>query len=190
MKKRDAFTVTSRDVRGRATAAVRRAGRGAGFIVSAACLLALACAREPPRQVGIGQDIDVGPYAFRVDRARAAPNPPPPISTFRPQPGKKGIVVFVEWRTLDDDMEMLRRLTFIDSFIENQFSISDTEGRQTRPFGAMQASLMYMQDPGGNWRDWVAVFFVPEDSKGLTLLVQNPEPREGQARSTGVPLGI
>ena len=46
---------------------------------------------------------------------------------------------------------------------------------------------MFMKDPGSNWRDWVVVFFVPDQSRDLTLLVENPEPREGQARLIGVP---
>ena len=54
----------------------------------------------------------------------------------------------------------------------------------------MQARLMYMQDPGPNWRDWVVVFHVPDESRGLSLLVENPEPREGQSRLTAVPLGL
>jgi len=49
---------------------------------------------------------------------------------------------------------------------------------------------MYMQDPGPNWRDWVIVFHVPDESRDLTLMVENPEPGEGQPRLTAVPLGI
>ena len=49
---------------------------------------------------------------------------------------------------------------------------------------------MFMQDPGSNWRDWVVVFFVPDQSRDLTLLVENPEPRDGQARLIGIPLGM
>lgn len=179
MNKRDATTVPCGKGR---TIAVAALLTGIG-------LFAVACS-DPPRQVALGQDIEIGPYILRVERVRPAPNPPPPISTFRSQPGKKGIVVYVDWKKLDDDMEVMRRLAFIESFIENQFSMANAEGVQTKVFGAMQAGLMYMQDPGRNWRDWVAVFHVPEDSKDLTLLVENPEPREGQARVTAIPLGM
>ena len=160
------------------------------ILLSTACVLAPACAPEPPRQSALGSDIEIGPYALRVLRARNAPNPPPPISSFRSQPGKKGIVVFVDWKKLDDDMDVMRRLAFIESFIENHFSIRDSEDTRTEAFSAMQARLMYMEDPGANWRDWVVVFHVPDASRDLTLLVENPEPREGQARVTAVPLGM
>src|SRR5687768_9904874 len=70
--------------------------------LAAACVLGAACSREPPRQAALGTDVEVGPYSFRVLRARHAPSPPPPISTFRQQPGKKGIVVSVNWKKLDE----------------------------------------------------------------------------------------
>jgi hypothetical protein len=47
-----------------------------------------------------------------------------------------------------------------------------------------------MEEPGPNWQDWVVVFYVPDESRGLTLLVENPEPRNGQVRVTAVPLGM
>jgi hypothetical protein len=158
--------------------------------LAAACVLAAACSREPPRQAALGTDVEVGPYSFRVLRARRAPNPPPPISTFRQQPGKTGVVVSVNWKKLDDDMDAVRRLAFIESFFEHQFSIAAADGTRTKAFGAMQARLMYMEDPGANWRDWVVVFHVPDGGRELTLLIENPEPRDGQARVTAVPLGM
>ena len=179
MKKRDATTAPSGENR-----------RALGILLCAVCVLAGSCSQEPPRQTALGTDIEVGPYVFRVLRARSAPNPPPPISTFRHQDGKKGIVVFLDWKKLDDDMEVLRRLAFIESFIENNISIADAEDKRTEVTGAMQVRLMYMEDPGPNWRDWVMVFHVPDTSRELRLLVENPEPRDGQARLTAVPLGM
>jgi hypothetical protein len=49
--------------------------------------------------------------------------------------------------------------------------------------------IMYMQDPGGNWWDWIVVY-APDQSRDLMLLIENPEPREGQSRLTAVPLGM
>jgi hypothetical protein len=177
----DARSVTKRRIRTRRLAAV--------LLVAGASLLAFACTKEPPRQIAMGDEIAVGPYAFRVLRARNAPSPAPPISTFRSQPGKKGVVVFVSWETLSD-MDQMRRLVFVESFLENQLSIVDSEGKHTEAFGAMQERLMFMEDPGSNWRNWVVVFHVPDESRDLTLLVKNPEPREGQARFTATALGI
>lgn len=190
MKKRDA-TIARCDDGDPRTGRTAWAGRFAlGVLLIGASVLAVGCTQESPRQIALGKDIEVGPYVFRVLRAQDGPNPPPPISTFRSQPGKKGIVVFLDWKKLDDEMDMMRRLAFIESFLENQLSIEDSDGRRSEASGAMQARLMDMQDPGRDWRDWVAVFHVPEETRGLTLLVENPEPSHGQARVTAVPLGM
>lgn len=188
---RDATIAASSDAGPAKTERTVRAGRFVlGVALSGACLFAVACTQAPPRQMALGDDIEVGSYVFAVARARNAPNPPPPISTFRIQPGKRGIVVSVNWKKLDDQMDVMRRLAFIQSFFENQLSIADSEGKRTTVFGVMQEKLMYMGDPGPNWRNWVVVFHVPDASRELTLLVENPEPRDGQARRTAVPLGM
>jgi hypothetical protein len=189
MKRLDSFTAVS-GRGGPATERTTRAGRLAvGIPLIAACLLAFACTQEPPRHTALGEEIAVGPYALEIVRARKAPNPPPPISTFRGQPGKKCIVVTVYWKTLAD-MDAIRRIAFIESFLENQLSIADAEGTRTKAFSAMQEKLMFMEDPGPNWRNWVVVFHVPDESRDLALLLENPEPRENQARFTSTPLGM
>jgi hypothetical protein len=85
---------------------------------------------------------------------------------------------------------MLDRLTLVENFLETQLSIANSEGRRTPIDKAMRERLMYMQDPGGNWWDWIVLAYVPDQSRDLTLVVENPEPREGQSRLTAVPLGI
>jgi len=65
------------------------------LLLGATCLLVATCVKEPPRQLALGDEIPVGPYTLKVLRARNAPNPPPPISTFRSQEGKKAIVVVI-----------------------------------------------------------------------------------------------
>jgi hypothetical protein len=170
--------------------AVRADRFAAGALLGGACLLAVACTTEAPRKVALGSDIEVGPYAFSVLHARNAPDPPPPLSTFRTRPGKKGIVVFVDWKRMDVDWDVQRRWLFVESFIERQFSVVDSEGRRTEVAGVLPERLFYMQEPGASWRDWVVVFYVPDESRGLTVLVENPEPREGQSRLIAVPLGM
>lgn len=166
-------------------------GRGRWAIVCGASLLALACAEQeaPPAPAGFGDEIPIGSATLEILRADDAPNPPPPLSSFHKQEGKRGVVVFVYWRGLDE-LEPLERQIFVEKFLRNQLSIADSAGGRTDGFSVTQKSLMFMQDPGSNWRDWVVLFHVPEPGRGLTLLVENPEPREGQARLTAVPLGM
>jgi len=187
---RDATIATYGNGRPATGRAVRVGRFAAGALLGGACLLAVACTTEGPRKVALGDDIEVGPYAFRVLRARNAPDPPPPLSTFRTRPGMKGIVVFVYWERLGGDLDAQRRWLFIESFIERQFSVVDAAGRRTEVSGVLPERLFYMEEPGPSWRDWVVVFYVPDESRGLTLLVENPEPRKGQVRVTAVPLGM
>jgi hypothetical protein len=151
-------------------------------------LITLACSKSaPPTPGAFGDEIPIGSATLEILRADDSPNPPPPISSFTKQEGKRGVVVFVYWRGLDE-LQPLERLVFIEEFLENQLSIADSAGGRTQAFSAMQKSLMFMQDPGSNWQDWVVVIHVPEESRGLTLLVENPEPQEGQAGLTAIPL--
>jgi hypothetical protein len=165
-------------------------GRFAETFLVAACLLAFACAADPPRPVALGETIAIGPYAFKVVTARPLPNPPPPISTFRAQPGRKGVAVFVRWHKLDDAMDAMRRIAFVENFLTDHLSIVDGSGERTKRGRAMQENLMYMRDPGSNWQDWVVVFHVPDASRDLSLVVENPEPRDGQSQSTTMKLNM
>ena len=139
---------------------------------------------DAPQPVAFGEDISVGPYAFRLLRAAPTPNPPPPISTLRPKAGKRTIAVYVFWKTLTARMDDLRRIAFVEKFLEGHLAMVDGAGTRIRPTSAMQQRLMYMEDPGPNWRDWVVVFHVPSESRDLSVLVRNPEPRDGQPRTT------
>lgn len=162
----------------------------AGFLLGGACLLAAACAKETSRQIALGQDVEIGPYALKVVGARDAPNPPPPLNSFRDEPGKKCIVVFVRWTKLQDGMDAVDRQALIESFLENQLSVADGAGRQAAASRAMRERMMYMEDPGANWWDWIVLFYVPDESRDLAVTIENPEPREDQARRIAVPLGM
>ena len=181
--------MTTRDVTMQPSA--ERTLRALGAVLCAT-VLTVACTTgaDAPRAVPFGEDIAVGPYSLRLLRATPTPNPPPPISTLQPQAGKKGIAVFVVWKDLGGRMDDLRRLAVVEAFLEGQFSIVDADGARTRPTAALQQRLLYMQDPGPNWRDWVVVFHVPSESRDLSLVVTNPEPRDGQSRATATKLQL
>ena len=187
--------MTTRDAITPASAERRRAKHlrsALGAVLCASACLAIACGAraEAPFPVPLGKEIAVGPYSLRLLRATPTPNPPPPISTFRSQPGKRGIVVFVMWKNLDAGMDDLRRIAFVEKFLEANLSVVDGDGNRIRPTSAMQQRLMFMQDPGPNWRDWVVVFHVPSESRDLSVVVHNPEPRNTQARATATRLEL
>ncbi len=154
------------------------------------CLFALSCAGSTARQAAIGEEITVGPYAFSVRGARPAPSPPPPLNVFRDEPGKKAVVVTVHWHTLPDGLDFGSRRSLIEGILHHQVSISDSAGRRSLPDRAIPESFVRWQNAPPNWDEWAVVFYVAADSRDLVFVVENPEPRDGQARVTAVRLGI
>jgi hypothetical protein len=138
--------------------------------------------------IPVGNPIPIGDYVLTVQRVQPAPDPGPPISTFREQPGRDGHLVFVQWARLDA-LDPMSRLAFAEEYLEDRLVVVDSTGARHEPTGAMQASLLFMNDPGANWRDWIVVFHLPEESGGWVLEVENPEPAEGQSGRFAVDLG-
>ena len=154
------------------------------------CFFAPACSGSAVRRAAIGEEIAVGPYAFSVRRARPAPYPPPPLNILRDEPGMKAVVVTVLWHTLPDHLDVGSRRSLIEGILRHQVSISDSAGRRSLPDGAIPESFVRWQDAPPNWDEWAVVFYVAEGSRDLVFVVENPEPRDGQARVTAVRLGI
>lgn len=149
----------------------------------------VACARDeaaPP--LAIGQPMSIGDYSLTVERVQPAPRPGPPISSFREQPGREGVMVFAKWSGLDA-LDPVSRIAFAEQYLEDRLAIVDSTGERQEPTGAMQSALLFMNDPGDNWRDWIVLFHVPEGSGGWILEVENPEPAEGQPDRFEVVLG-
>lgn len=138
--------------------------------------------------IPVGNPIPIGDYVLTVQRVQPAPEPGPPISTFREQPGRDGHLVFVQWAGLDA-LDPMSRLVFAEEYLEDRLAVVDSTGARHEPTGVMQASLLFMNDPGANWRDWIVVFHLPEGSGGWVLEVENPEPAEGQSGRFAVDLG-
>lgn len=159
--------------------------------LSALCFLGggiFGCGSEPPAAVRLGEPILIGTYTLTVQRVQPAPIPGPPISSFREQPGRKGILVFAQWSGLDG-LDPMSRIEFAQEYLEDRLSITDSDNKRHQPTSALQTALLSMSDPGGNWRDWIVLYHVPEESGGWILEVENPEPAEGQPPRFAVDLG-
>jgi hypothetical protein len=141
--------------------------------------LALACGSEAPAPSSLGQPLPIGAYTLTVERTQPAPVPGPPISSFREQPGREGFMVVVKWAGLED-LDGMNRISFAEKYLEDRLSIVDSTGARSEPTAAMQSALLFMNDPGDNWRDWIVLFHLPEASAGRTLEIENLDPAEGQ----------
>ena len=154
-----------------------------GFVALIAC-----GGNETAPPLAVGQPMSIGAYALTVERVQPAPRPGPPISSFREQRGREGVMVFARWAGLDA-LDPMSRIAFAEQYLEDRLAIVDSTGERQEPTAAMQSALLFMNDPGDNWRDWIVLFHVPEGSGGWTLEVENPEPAEGQPDRFEVDLG-
>jgi hypothetical protein len=130
----------------------------------------------------------IGAYSLTIERVQPAPRPGPPISSFREQPGREGVLVFTRWAGLDA-LDAMSRIAFAEGFLEDRLAVVDSTGERHEPTAAMQSALLYMNDPGDNWRDWIVLFHLPEESGGWRLEVENPDPARDQPERLVVDLG-
>ena len=121
----------------------------------------------------------IGSYTLTVERTQPAPAPGPPISSFREQPGREGLMVVVKWAGLED-LDAMSRIAFAEEYLEDRLSVVDSAGERTEPTAAMQSALLFMNDPGDNWRDWIVLFHLTEASAGRVLEIENLDPAAGQ----------
>ena len=153
------------------------------------CVTLIACGgNETAPPLTVGQPMSIGDYSLTVERVQPAPRPGPPISSFREQPGRVGVMVFAKWAGLDA-LDPMSRIAFAQQYLEDRLAIVDSTGERQEPTAAMQSALLFMNDPGDNWRDWIVLFHVPEGDGGWILEVENPEPAEGQPNRFEVVLG-
>ena len=136
---------------------------------------------------GFGRPIAIGAYTLTVERVQPAPVPGPPISSFREQPGREGVMVYVKWSGLED-LDAMSRLAFTEEYLEDHLSVIDSSGERAEPTTAMQSALLFMNDPGDNWRDWIVLFHLPEDVAGRILEIENAEPSPEQPARIAIDL--
>jgi hypothetical protein len=152
---------------------------GAVTVIGLACFVAACGGGGDAAAGGLGQPIAIGAYTLTVERVQPAPVPGPPISSFREQPGREGVMVYVKWAGLED-LDAMSRLAFTEKYLEDHLSVVDSTGERAEPTTAMQSALLFMNDPGDNWRDWIVLFHLPEQIAGRVLEIENPEPGPGQ----------
>lgn len=150
-------------------------------------MLVLACGGDAPATGSRGQPIAIGAYALTIERVQPAPVPGPPISTFREQPGREALMLTVRWAGLEE-LDPMSRLAFAEKYLEDRLTVVDSTGARSVPTGAMQSALLFMNDPGDNWRDWIVVFHVPEEGGGRVLEIENPEPGPDQPSRVAIDL--
>ena len=156
-----------------------RKGAGSMAILGLAWFVAACGGGGEAVRGGFGQPIAIGAYTLTVERVQPAPVPGPPISSFRQQPDREGVMVYVKWSGLED-LDAMSRLAFTGEYLEDHLSVVDSSGERAEPTTAMQSALLFMSDPGDNWRDWIVLFHLPEQIAGRVLEIENPEPGPGQ----------
>jgi hypothetical protein len=144
-----------------------------------------------PTSFSLKEPIPLGTLVVSVSSAKVVTSPPVPLSSLRAQPGEKVVAVFVTLEGLDA-FEGLDRRSFAEKFLEGRSSLEDPAGRRTPAWHAMPKGLYHnFGDLGGTQSpDYVVVFHVPEESRDLTLLLENPEPGQGQPQLGAVELGL
>lgn len=168
---------------------VRTAGTS---LLLAACLACGGAAKPTP--IPRDEPISLGILELTVSELEPVPIPPPvPLNTLRAQPGDRAIVVFVEWAGLDDLAEP-DRFRFVETFLEDRLTLVDESGNEYRALSSLTRPMYASGDTRGMLggtvpHDWVVVFHVAEAARNFALLVENPEPREGEPQVARVDLG-
>lgn len=153
-----------------------------------ACMGFVACGGELAAPLPVGSPLQIGSYTLTIQRVQPAPRPGPPISSFREQPGREGVMVFVQWSGLDA-LDPISRIAFAEEYLEDRLSVVDSTGERHDPTTAMQSALLFMNDPRDNWRDWIVLFHLPEGEGRWLLEVENPEPAEDQPDNFRIDIG-
>ena len=170
-----------------------------GFIAVVVCsglVYMIRFTRSKPAPFARGDRIAVGSHtvSFRD------------VEAFTPAQGGQGLAVFFRW-------EGEPRVGYLKLalFFKSHFSLVDTSGEKYSAATAMSAEVYRSRkrgetDSGESRRprggrgggsgsreqdpqDWVAVFHVPQENHGFTLLFDHPTPRQEQADLYAAPLG-
>lgn len=94
-------------------------------------------------------------------------------------------MVYVKWSGLEE-LDAMSRMAFAEKYLEDQLSVIDSTGERATPTTAMQSALLFMNDPGDNWRDWIVLFHLTEQVAGRILEIENPEPGPGQPKRIAI----
>ena len=155
-------------------------------------LLVAGCAGEPamePIEYSTGDRIALSKITVTVERTehvRTTSTDSRRLQSNLAGPGERAIAVFVRWSGLED-LSQTERGFFIRSFLENRLSVVDDAGDRYQTVDVLEAS-QYLEQIGGSGSTIVAVFHLHEDSRKLVLLIEHPDPPEGQSPLVAVSL--
>jgi len=130
-----------------------------------------------------GEPIAVGSHAFTFRDVEA----------FTSVTGEDGLAVFFSFEG-DPPVSSLK----VALFFKSHFRLVDAKGKKYSAVTAMSAEAYRSRhgardvgtaNDGQMPHDWVAVFRVPPESRGFTLLFDHPTPRHDQADLYAAPLG-
>lgn len=142
---------------------------------------------EKPTHFLMGRSISLGPYTITVSHTE--------VSAAK---GKYKIAVFFDWAGLPD-LDVLN-ITMIQRERGTMFKLMDDAGHKYPADTITTADAYHGWERSGGEsllkemispskvRQWVVIFEVPLDTQGHTLLLENPDQREGQPRFAAVSL--
>ena len=130
------------------------------------------CTGEQPKTYRLGETIQIGEFQLRPTHTETA------ATQTAPGPGPKiRFVVFIRCT----GGNRFNRMDLNREFFDRQaIELVDERGR-TYDFFSLGG--------GDTYSDWAAQFYVPADSRGLRLRLENIVWREGQPKRVEVPLG-
>ncbi|HET9481191.1 MAG TPA: hypothetical protein VFP98_05490 [Candidatus Polarisedimenticolia bacterium] len=176
----------------------------ARLLAASLLILLSACGVAAPTPFARSQRIPMGACEISVSHAESVA-----ASTFSelapglPMSGKQILSVFFGVDGLEPAAAGRVRPLFMG------FKVTDSEGRtypgllpmpareyrmamsgaSVRTWGDYKAWESWMPTDSPIPREWVFLFLLPDDSRGLTVLIENPEHRAGQPERASIPLG-
>ena len=179
-----------RDRRTRAFAS-RRPAVVARLIGCALAILLSACSRgsraEPPAAFALKDRISFGIFNLQVMRWEEVPQSHAPISSLDAPAGERAIAAFMYWRGLAD-YRRYDRQAFMESFLRHRTRVVDSEGFAYDAITAMTKDIYSFSPGAGPTQELVVIYHVWIESEGLTLMIEHPDPQEGEFRVAAVPL--
>lgn len=162
----------------------RRAAYRATFTLALLVGLATACGREPPpTEFGLREEIPLGLLTVQVTRLERVQKSRTDPNLLITDPEDRAWALHVHWRGAAEIREPLDRRQYVESVLDDRFTLVDADGARYEPLGSMTRQQFQANDPFTPLSpDWVVIFHVPEVVDALTVRIENPDPGAGGYR--------